>query len=43
MFEGIQSMLGEHDAAGIAEGRGVDATGCVGPVCASSDDLGGSD
>lgn len=32
MFEGIQSMLGEDDAAGIAERRCVDATGCVGPV-----------
>ena len=43
MFEGIQSMLGEHDAAGIAEGRGTDAAGSVGPVGGLGDNLGGSD
>lgn len=44
MFEGIPSMLTDHDTAGgIANGRGVEAAGSVRPDRGSRDDLSGSE
>ena len=43
LFEGAESMAGHHDAAGTADGRGVDAENRVGQEYGSGDDFGGSD
>jgi len=43
VFEGVQSMFGHHDAAGMPDGRGVDAENRVGQDYGSGDDFGGSD